>query len=327
MRIYTDADIDPAPLAGKRVAVIGWGNQGRAQALNLRDGGVEVTVALRPGSASQAAVRAEELATATPTEAAASADIVMMLAPDEHLAAIHQEIGGALRPGAALGFAHGLAVHFGLIAARADLDIFMVAPKGPGSALRSDYVAGRGMVGLFAVAQDASGGARDLALAYGRAIGCGRAGLLETSFAAECEADLFNEGAVLWGAVPELIVAGYDTLVEAGFAPEIAWLECVGELRLLADLVAARGLAGMREAISTTAEFGGMGGGARVITADTRAAMRAVLADIRSGEVVREMMADAAAGSPRLHAARAAQAAHPSEAVGARLRPLVAPVG
>ena len=322
MQIHRDADIDPSPLVGKRVAVIGYGNQGRAQALNLRDGGVDVRVGLRSGSPRAEEVVAAGLATLSPGAAAAAADVVMLLAPDEHLAAIYGEIAPALAPGTALGFAHGLAIHFGLIEPRADLDVFMVAPKGPGSALRSDYVAGRGMIGLFAVAQDGSGGARGLALAYGRAIGCGRAGLIETSFAHECEADLFNEGAVLWGAVPELIVAGFETLVEAGIAPELAWFECVGELRLLADLVAARGLAGMREAISTTAEFGALRGGGRIVTDDTRRAMREVLADVRSGKLVDEMMRDAAGGSPRLKAARAAQAMHPIEHVGARLRTL-----
>ena len=323
MRIHTDADIDPAPLAGRRVAVIGFGNQGRAQALNLRDGGIDVRVGLRAGSPSRVEAEAAGLPIAKVAEAAAGADIVMMLAPDEHLPAIHAEIAPALRPGAALGFAHGFAIRFALVEPAADLDVFMVAPKGPGSALRADYVRGGGMFGLWAVAQDATSRARGLALAYGRAIGCGRVGLLETSFAAECDADLFNEGAVLWGAVPELILAGFDTLVEAGIAPEIAWLECVAELKLLADLVAARGLAGMREAISTTAEFGAMSGGRRVVGEETRRAMREVLADVRSGALAREMMADAAAGSPRLRAARRAQAEHPSERVGARLRPLL----
>ena len=330
MHVYRDADIDPAPLAGKRIAVIGYGNQGRAQALNLLDGGADIRVGLRAGSPARAEAEAAGLATATVIDAAADADVVVMLAPDEHLPAIHAEIEPVLRQGAAIGFAHGFAIRFDLVRPRPDLDVFMVAPKGPGSALRADFVAGRGMMGLFAVAQDAtgthatgthaSGGARALALAYGRAIGCGRAGLLETSFAAECDADLFNEGAVLWGAVPELVVAGFDTLVEAGFAPEIAWLECVGELRLLADLVAARGLAGMREAISTTAEFGALRGGSRIIDDGVRARMRDVLADIRGGGMARDMLADAAAGSPELLRARARQCAHPIDAVGDRLR-------
>lgn len=322
MQLLRDDDIDPAPLAGKRVVVVGYGNQGRAQALNLRDGGIDVRVALRAGSPTEAKVAGDGM-TSVPLAALDDADIVMMLAPDEHLAAIYDGIEARLRPGTAIGFAHGLAIHYRLITPRADLDVFMVAPKGPGATLRSAYEAGHGMVGLFAVAQEskthASGGTRDLALAYGRAIGCGRAGLMETSFADECDADLFNEGAVIWGAVPQLMLAGFDTLVEAGIAPELAWFECVSELKLLADLVAVRGIAGMREAISTTAEFGALSG-ARIVTDGTRSEMRRVLADIRSGRTVAEMMADAAAGSPKLRAARVAARSHPSEAIGAALR-------
>ncbi len=318
MQLLLDADIDPQPLAGKRVVVVGYGNQGRAQSLNLRDAGIDVRVALRAASGSRAKAARDGVA-AVPIDAMGDADIVMLLAPDETLADIYRMIEPRLSPGTAIGFAHGLAIHHRLIAPRADLDVFMVAPKGPGSALRDDYVAGRGMIGLFAVAQDASGGTRDLALAYGRAIGCGRAGLMETSFADECDADLFNEGAVIWGAVPQIMLAGFDTLVEAGIAPELAWFECVGELKLLADLIAARGIAGMREAISTTAEYGALSG-SRIVTDETRAEMRRVLADVRDGRTVADMMADAAAGSPRLEAARRAARAHPSERVGAALR-------
>jgi ketol-acid reductoisomerase len=303
--------------------VIGYGNQGRAQALNLLDGGMDVTVGLREGSSRGAEARGLGLRVLPVAQAAAQADVIMMLAPDEALSDIYAAVAPVIRPGAALGFAHGLAIHFRLIAPRADLDVFMVAPKGPGTALRANYVAGGGMAGLFAIAQDAGGGARALALAYGRAIGCGRVGLIETDFAQETEADLFNEGAVLWGAVPELMLAGYDTLVEAGVSPEVAWLECVGELRLLADLIAQRGIAGMREAISTTAEFAGLSGAGRVVTDNTRAAMRALLAEVRSGAMARAMTEDASNGSPRLLAARKAQAAHPSEGIGARLRPLL----
>ncbi len=305
MELIRDADIDPAPLAGKRVAILGFGNQGRAQALNLADIGINVVVGLREGSASAASVAAAGLASATVEEAAANGDVVMLLAPDEQLSAIYRAIEPRLRPGSALGFAHGLAIRFQLIAPRADLDVFMVAPKGPGSALRSQFEQGGGMLGLWAVAQDASGGARALALAYGQAIGCGRAGLLETSFAEECEADLFNEQAVVWGAVPELLVAGFDTLVEAGVRPEIAYMECVGELNLLAELVAARGLAGMREAISNTAELGAVIGGPRLIDDGVRERMRAILAEIRAGAFSHRLKAEAAAGYPELKAARA----------------------
>jgi len=325
MQIFRDADIDPAPLSDKRVAIIGYGNQGRAQALNLKDGGSDVRIGLRPGSASADQVEGAGFAHLTPTDAASWGDVVMLLSPDEHLATIYAEIEPSLAAGTALGFAHGLGIHFGLIAPRADLDIFMVAPKGPGGALRANFVAGTGMAGLFAIAQDASGSARDLALAYGRAIGCGRVGLIETSFREECEADLFNEAAVVWGSVPELVLAGYETLVDAGYSPELAWFECVGELKLLADLIDARGIAGMREAISTTAEFGALAGGKRIVTGETRAEMRRVLAEVQGGGLVREMMADAFSGSPRLEAARTAQSAHPVEAVGARLRGITQP--
>ena len=305
MEMLHEADIDPAPLAGKRVAILGFGNQGRAQALNLNDSGIELVVGLRSGSASEAAVLAAGLATAPIDQAVANADLVMMLAPDEMLGGLYREIEPHLRPSAALGFSHGLAVHFGLVQPRPDLDVFLVAPKGPGTALRSLYVDGKGMVALWAVAQDASGEARPLALAYARAIGCARAGIIASSFAEECEADLFNEGAVVWGAVPEVLVAGFDTLVEAGVAPEIAYLECVGELKLIADLIEARGIAGMREAISNTAELGAVLGGPRVIDDHVRERMREVLEDVRSGRFARALTDEAASGYPRLRDARA----------------------
>ena len=305
MDLRRDADIDPAPLAGKRVAILGYGNQGRAQALNLTDSGVVVTIGLRTGSPSRARAQADGLAVADLAEAVAGADIVMLLAPDETLADLYRAVEPRLRPGTALGFSHGLAIRFGLITPRRDLDIFMVAPKGPGSALRSLYVEGKGMVALWAVAQDACGTADALALAYGRAIGCGRAGLIASSFAEECEADLFNEAAVVWGAVPAILVAGFDTLVEAGISPEVAWLECVGELKLLAELVEARGLAGMREAISNTAELGAVEGGPAIVDDGVRQRMRAMLADIRAGGLATRLAAEAAAGYPRLTEARA----------------------
>ena len=305
MELLRDADIDPAPLDGKRVAIIGFGNQGRAQALNLKDGGFDLIVGLRPKSPSEWAVRGAGLDLASINEAVAEADLVMMLAPDEVLASLYRQIELHLRPGAALGFSHGLAVHFGLIAPRPDLDVFLVAPKGPGTALRSLYTEGKGMVALWAVAQDATGAARSIALAYGRAIGCARAGLMASSFAEECEADLFNEGAVVWGAVPEILVAGFDTLVEAGVAPEIAYLECVGELKLIADLIEARGIAGMREAISNTAELGAVLGGPRVVDDHVRERMREVLEEVRSGRFARMLSEDAASGYPRLKEARA----------------------
>lgn len=305
MELLRDADIDSAPLAGKRVAVLGFGNQGRAQSLNLNDSGIDLVVGLRRGSASEAEVRSAGVETAPIEEAVAGADLVMMLAPDETLDRLYQDIEPHLRHGAALGFSHGLAVHFGLIEPRPDLDVFLVAPKGPGTALRSLYTEGKGMVALWAVAQDATGNARDLALAYGRAIGCARAGLMASSFGEECEADLFNEGAVVWGAVPEILVAGFDTLVEAGVAPEIAYMECVGELKLIAELIETRGIAGMREAISNTAELGAVLGGPRVVDEHVREHMREVLDEVRSGRFARALSKEAASGYPLLKQARA----------------------
>jgi ketol-acid reductoisomerase len=299
-----DADIDPSPLTGKRVAILGYGNQGRPQALNLKDSGVDVVVGLRDGSPSHARAGTDGISTASLSEAAVSADVVMLLAPDEALAAIYRLIEPHIRPGAALSFSHGLAIRFGFIVPRADLDVFMVAPKGPGTALRSLYQEGKGMVGLYAVAQDASGQAEAIALAYGRAIGCGRAGLLPSTFAEECEADLFNEQAVVWGAVPEMLIAGFDTLVEAGVNEEVAYLECVGELKLIAELIETRGIAGMREAISNTAELGAVIGGPRIVDEGVRARMREILAEVRAGKFSRMLEDEEASGYPRLRAAR-----------------------
>jgi ketol-acid reductoisomerase len=237
MDLLRDADIDPGPLAGKRVAILGYGNQGRAQALNLKDSGIDVVVGLRGGSGSTYEAQSAGLATALVEDAVAGADVVMMLAPDEIHAALYREIEPQLRPGTALGFSHGLSIRFELVSPRPDLDVFLIAPKGPGTALRSLYADGKGMIAVWAVAQDASGTARDIALAYGRAIGCGRAGLIASSFAEEAEADLFNEQAVVWGAVPELLAAGFETLVAGGVSPELAYLECVGERQDLPSIV------------------------------------------------------------------------------------------
>ena len=307
MKAFYDADADLSLIRARKVAVLGYGNQGRAQALNLRDSGVaELRVALRDGSTSGERARADGFAVIAPAAAAKWAEVVVMLAPDEDQAAIYRaDIGPQLRQGGALFFAHGLNIHFKLIEPRPDLDVILVAPKGPGTALRSDFQAG---------------GARALALSYAAALGSGRAGIIETSFAEECEADLFNEQAVLWGAVPELILAGYETLVEAGFSPEIAYFECLTEVKLLADLIAERGIAGMREAISNTAEFGALKGGTRIVNSDTRTEMRRILREVRSGSFVKDLLADAEAGYPHLYASRAIAAAHPIEAVGARLR-------
>jgi ketol-acid reductoisomerase len=304
MDAIREADIDPTPLAGKRVAIIGFGNQGRAQALNLNDSGIDVVVGLRDGSPSHAGANSDGIATASLAEAAAGADVVMLLVPDEVMAAVYREIEPYLGDDAALGFSHGLAIRFGFVVPRPDLDVYLIAPKGPGTALRSLYQEGKGMVALFAVHQDASGQADAIALAYGRAIGCGRAGLLRSSFAEECEADLFNENAVVWGAVPEILIAGFDTLVEAGVSEEVAYMECVGELKLIAELIEARGIAGMREAISNTAELGAVIGGPRIVDAGVRERMRAVLEDVRTGRFADVLRDEEASAYPRLRAAR-----------------------
>ena len=304
MDLLTDHDIDPAPLTGKRVAILGYGNQGRAQALNLRDSDIDVVVGLRGGSGSTVEAESAGLATALLEHAVGSADVVMMLAPDEIHAALYREIEPHLRNGVALGFSHGLSIRFGLVSPRPDLDVFLIAPKGPGTALRSLYTEGKGMIAVWAVAQDASGGAREIALAYGRAIGCGRAGLIASSFAEEAEADLFNEQAVVWGAVPELLIAGFETLVAGGVSPELAYLECVGELKLIAELIEARGIAGMREAISNTAELGALLGGRRIVDEGVRGRMADVLAEVRAGRFAEALKEEEASGYRRLDKAR-----------------------
>jgi ketol-acid reductoisomerase len=304
MELLRDADIDPAPLQGKRVAIIGYGNQGRAQALNLLDSGIDVVVGLRGGSGSSNEAQAAGLNVGLVGDAVAGADVVMLLAPDEILGELYREIVGGLQRNAALGFAHGLAIRFGLVEPRPDLDVFMVAPKGPGSALRTLFEEGKGMLALWAVQQDSTGSAEKLALAYGRAIGCGRAGLMQSSFAEECDADLFNEQAVVWGAVPEVLIAGFDTLVAGGISPEVAYMECVGELSLIAQLIEEWGIAGMREAISNTAELGATLGGARIIDESVRTRMAEVLAEVRAGKFAQALSNEQAEGYPLLTSAR-----------------------
>jgi ketol-acid reductoisomerase len=305
MELLRDADIDPAPLAARRVAILGYGNQGRAQALNLKDSGIGVVVGLRGASGSIAEAQSAGLSTALIEVAVASADVVMMLAPDEIHAALYREIEPHLREGAALGFSHGLSVRFGFIEPRADLDVFLIAPKGPGTALRSLYTQGKGMIAVWAVEQDVTGNAKRIALAYGRAIGSGRAGLIASSFAEEAEADLFNEQAVVWGAVPELLIAGFETLVAGGVSPELAYLECIGELKLIADLIEARGIAGMREVISNTAELGAQLGGKRIVDESVRRRMAEVLNEVRAGRFAAELKQEEATGYPRLEQGRA----------------------
>src|ERR671912_1434491 len=306
MELLRDSDIDMAPLAGKRVAILGYGNQGRAQALNLKDSGFDVVVGLRGASGSATAAEEAGLEVALVEDAVGSADLVMFLAPDEALGGIYKEVEARIRYGGAIGFSHGLAIHFETVRPRHDLDVILVAPKGPGTALRSLHQQGKGMIALWAVAQDRSGTARERALAYGCAIGCARAGLIASSFAEECEADLFNEAAVVWGAVPEILIAGFDTLVAGGVSAEVAFLECVGELKLIAELIEERGIAGMREAISNTAELGATLGGRRIVDDGVRQRMAEVLADIRSGKFAEELTREEADGYPRLKQARAA---------------------
>lgn len=325
MIVRYDRDADLSLVTGRRVAVIGYGNQGHAHALNLRDSGVNaIRIGAREGSASGARAAADGFVVDSDAAVAEWADLVMLLTPDEDQALQYRDVlAPRMKPGAALAFAHGLNVHFGHIVPRVDLDVFLVAPKGPGRAVRSSFVAGGGLPALMAVAQDASGKADALALSYACAIGCGRAGVITTSFGEECVTDLFGEQAVLCGGIPDLVMAGYDTLVEAGYEPEMAYFECVHEAKLIVDLMYARGIAGMREAISNTAEFGGYETGARLITKDTRAEMKRVLADIQDGSFARRLIDDTRTGNPVMRAARARQRANPIEAVGAGLRAMM----
>lgn len=320
MRVYYDRDADVNLIKGKKVAVVGYGSQGHAHAQNLRDSGVaEVRVALKPGSASKKKAEAAGLAVVTPAEAAAWADVVMILTPDEHQAELYAtELGPNLREGAAIAFGHGLNVHFKLIEPRPDLDVFMVAPKGPGHLVRSEYVKGGGVPCLVAVHQNASGNALEVALSYASAIGGGRSGIIETTFREECETDLFGEQTVLCGGLSALIQAGFETLVEAGYAPEMAYFECLHEVKLIVDLMYEGGIANMRYSISNTAEYGDYVTGPRIITAETKAEMKRVLEDIQSGRFTRDWMLENKAGLPFFKATRRRQAEHPIEEVGAK---------
>ncbi|WP_133365191.1 ketol-acid reductoisomerase [Qipengyuania sediminis] len=329
MKIYRSEDCDADLVKAKRVAIVGYGSQGHAHALNLRDSGVrDVAVALREGSASRARAEAAGFPVMGNAEAAEWADLVMVLAPDEEQAAIwSHDLAGHMRPGSALAFAHGLNVHFGLIRPPAYLDVILIAPKGPGRALRRDYLRGSGLPCLVAVHQESAAGgnghALALALSYADALGGGRVGILETSFREECETDLFGEQAVLCGGIPLLIRAGFETLVEAGYAPEMAYFECLHEVKLIVDLLHDGGLAAMGLAISNTAEFGGLVTGPRLVTEETRAEMRRVLADIQAGRFVKRFVLENQAGAPELAASRAAARAHPIEVVGETLRAMM----
>jgi ketol-acid reductoisomerase len=322
MRVYYDRDADLARLLDKKIAIVGYGSQGHAHALNLRDSGVKnVAVALRPGSASAKKAEGEGLKVMAVADAAKWADLLMILAPDEHQAAIYRnEIAPNIRDGAALLFAHGLNIHFGLIEPKSTIDVLMVAPKGPGHTVRGEYQKGGGVPCLIAVHQNASGNALDLGLAYASAIGGGRSGIIETNFREECETDLFGEQAVLCGGLVELIRAGFETLVEAGYAPEMAYFECLHEVKLIVDLIYEGGIANMDYSISNTAEYGQYVTGPRIITPETKAEMKRVLEDIQSGRFVRDFMQENAVGQPFFKATRRRAAEHPIEDVGERLR-------
>jgi ketol-acid reductoisomerase len=325
MRVYYDSDADLARILDKKIAIVGYGSQGHAHALNLHDSGVhEVVVALRPGSTSAKKATDAGLKVMTVADASAWADIVMILAPDEHQRDIYNaEIGPNIKDGAAIMFAHGLNVHFRLIEPRAPHDVLMVAPKGPGHTVRSEYQRGGGVPCLIAVHRDATGGAMDLGLAYASAIGGGRAGVIETNFREECETDLFGEQAVLCGGLVELIKAGFETLVEAGYAPEMAYFECLHEVKLIVDLIYEGGIANMNYSISNTAEYGEYVTGPRMVTAETKAEMKRVLKDIQEGRFVRDFMLENAAGATTLKARRTLNAEHEIEKVGERLRAMM----
>jgi ketol-acid reductoisomerase len=329
MRVYYDRDADIGLIKGKKIAVLGYGSQGHAHALNLRDSGVtDVAVALRPGSATAKKAEAAGFKVLSNAEAAKWADLIMILAPDEHQAAIYAEdLAPNMKQGAALAFAHGLNIHFGLIEPRADLDVIMIAPKGPGHTVRSEYVRGGGVPCLMAVQQDASGNAHDLCLSYASAIGGGRSGVIETNFREECETDLFGEQAVLCGGLTHLITAGFETLVEAGYAPEMAYFECLHEVKLIVDLMYEGGIANMRYSISNTAEYGDITTGPRIITDETKREMKRVLDDIQAGRFVSRFVLENRAGQPELKAARKRAAAHPIEKVGAELRAMMPWIG
>jgi ketol-acid reductoisomerase len=322
MRVYYDTDADLNLIKGKRVAVIGYGSQGFGHSNNLKDSGVrDVVVGLRSSSASAAKAESAGLRVMAPADAAAWADVVMVLVPDELQADLYKnDLEPHMRDGAALAFAHGFNIHFRLIEPRKDLDVFMIAPKGPGHLVRAEYERGAGVPCLLAIHQDASGGAHDIGLSYGAAIGGGRAGIIETTFKEETETDLFGEQVVLCGGLCALIQSGFDTLVEAGYAPEMAYFECLHEVKLIVDLIYEGGLANMRYSISNTAEYGDYTRGPRLVTDETRAEMKRILADIQGGIFAREWVLENKAGQVGFKALRRRHAEHLSEEVGRKLR-------
>ena len=325
VKMFYDADCNLSLLDGKTVAIIGFGSQGHAHAMNLKDSGVHVVVGLRPGSKHEKKAKDYGLEVMTPAEAAAAGDIIMMLTPDEKQADIYKDvIAPNLKPGNVLAFAHGFNIHFKQIVPPADVDVIMIAPKGPGHTVRSQYLEGHGVPDLVCVEQDASGKAMDIALAYACGIGGGRAGILESTFKTETETDLFGEQAVLCGGVCELMKAGFETLVEAGYAPENAYFECVHEMKLIVDLIYQSGFAGMRYSISNTAEYGDYITGPKIITEDTKKAMKKILSDIQDGTFAKEFLLDMSPAGRQVHfkAMRKLASEHPSEKVGAEIRKL-----
>ncbi len=324
MNIYYDKDADLSLIKSKKVAVIGYGSQGHAHSNNLNDSGVEVCVGLRQGSSSAAKAQGAGLTVKGIEEAVGWADVVMMLAPDEHQAALYRaQVAPHIRDGAALAFAHGFNIHFRQIEPRADLDVIMIAPKGPGHLVRSTYVEGGGVPTLIAVHQDASGQARDIALAYASANGGGRAGVIETNFREETETDLFGEQTVLCGGITALIQAGFETLVEAGYAPEMAYFECLHETKLIVDLIYEGGIANMRYSISNTAEYGDFTRGPRVIGSESKKVMKEILQEIQTGDFAREFIMENQTGAPKMKAMRRISKQHQIEQVGERLRSMM----
>ncbi|MEO1327831.1 MAG: ketol-acid reductoisomerase [Pseudomonadota bacterium] len=320
MKMYGKADVDTAVLEGKKIAIIGYGSQGRAHASNLKDSGHNVVVGLREGSGSRAAAENDGHAVQTPVDAATGAELVGLLTPDTTQAAVYKEIESHLNEGAALLFAHGFNIHFGQIEPRADLDVVMIAPKGPGDLVRRQYLAGQGVPSLVAIAEDKTGSALSRALAYADGIGGTRAGVIETTFKEETETDLFGEQAVLCGGATELVVKGFETLVEAGYQPEVAYYECMHELKLIVDLLHEGGLKKMHEFISDTALWGDHISGPRVVDDSAKARMKDVLTDIQDGTFAREWIAENEAGMPEFKKRSAEDLAHPIEEVGTRLR-------
>jgi ketol-acid reductoisomerase len=324
MKVYTEHDADLARITSKKVAVIGYGSQGHAHALNLKDSGVDVVVGLRADSASKKKAEAAGLKVLPTAEAAAWGDVVMILVPDELAGDMYgEEIAAGLTPGKYLAFGHGFNIHFKRIVPPANVNVFMIAPKGPGHLVRSEFERGRGVPCLLAIHQDPSGDTQQVGLAYGAAIGGARAAIIETTFREETETDLFGEQAVLCGGLTELIRAGYETLVEAGYAPEMAYFECLHEVKLIVDLIYEGGIANMRYSISNTAEYGDMTRGKRVVGPEARAAMKQILADIQSGKFAEEWITEHKCGSPHFRELRTEGEHHPVEKVGATLRGLM----